>query len=88
MGTVSRKNKSKSTGDKVTVLRFMNYFYSFSKKDQSKIASQINQTTFKEQWEELDKILPDVDLSEEEVMNEVRAVRYGLSWTCTPATFK
>ena len=77
MGTLSKKKKAKSPTAKVTVLRFMNYFYAFSKKERQKIVQQINQSTFKERWDELDKILPDLDLSEEQVMNEVRVVRYG-----------
>lgn len=28
-------------------------------------------------WEEIDRSLPNVDLSEEEIMTELRAVRYG-----------
>jgi hypothetical protein len=28
-------------------------------------------------WEEIDRSLPNVDVSEEEIMKEVRAVRYG-----------
>lgn len=52
-------------------------FKQFSKKDQLQIAKKINSLTFEQQWELLDAELPDVEISDEEIMEEVRAVRYG-----------
>lgn len=55
----------------------MQLFNQFSKEDQLKIADKILQQTFEEQWQALDAELPDVEMTEEEIMAEVRAVRYG-----------
>jgi hypothetical protein len=45
--------------------------------DKIKIAQQIDEETFAERWGFLDVELPDVEMSEEEIMDEIRAVRYG-----------
>jgi len=50
-------------------------FNQFSKEDQLKIADTILQQAFEEQWQALDAELPDVEISEEEIMAEVIAVR-------------
>ncbi|MCC7173527.1 MAG: hypothetical protein IT459_24000, partial [Planctomycetes bacterium] len=53
-------------------------FNQFSKEEQIKIAEKIALQTFADRWVLLDKELPDTDeLSEEEVMAEIKAVRYG-----------
>jgi len=46
-----------------------------SKADQLKIAEQINEQTFKQRWRLTDKQLPDISISEEEITDEVRAIR-------------
>lgn len=63
--------------EKVTVPRFMNLFKNFSPSEKIKIAEQINQQTFADRWKILDEELPDVEISDAEIIEEVRAVRYG-----------
>ncbi|HCA57880.1 MAG TPA: hypothetical protein DEP46_07865 [Blastocatellia bacterium] len=63
--------------EKISVPRFMNIFKKFSASDKIKIADQINRETFEARWKLLDAELPDVELSEQEIMDEVRAVRYA-----------
>ncbi len=67
----------KLQSDKVTVPRFMDYFYQFPKKQQSIIAEEINQATFSQRWSALDKTLPDLDISDDDIMKQVKAVRNG-----------
>jgi hypothetical protein len=61
----------------ITMEQFIMMFQRFPKQEQKKIATQISELTFAEQWKEMDKNLPDAELSEEEIMQEVLAVRYG-----------
>jgi hypothetical protein len=62
----------------MSVNEFLSIFTQFSKEDQVKIAEKIALQTFSVRWKLLDKSLPDVtEISEEEIMNELRAVRYG-----------
>ena len=70
-------NGDRKNAEQVNVVSFMNYFNRFSKKQQSRIAEQINETTFRERWIELDKELSDINMSEEEILNEVSTVRNG-----------
>lgn len=63
--------------EKITVPRFLTLFKNFSPSEKIKIAEQIDQQTFADRWTLLDAELPDSELSDEEIMNEVRAVRYG-----------
>jgi hypothetical protein len=77
MKATAKYRVPKQQSGKVTVPRFMDYFYQFPKKQQSLIAGQINQATFSQRWLALDKILPDADISEDEIMKQVKAVRNG-----------
>ncbi|MDP9076170.1 MAG: hypothetical protein M3O71_02005 [Bacteroidota bacterium] len=61
----------------VSVSKILQLFNMLSKSEQLEIADQIEKQTFKERWQIMDKSLPDSDLSEEDIMQEVRAVRYG-----------
>lgn len=65
----------KTESEKITVPRFLNMFEKFSPSEKLKIAEQINQKNFAERWNALDAELPDIEMSEEEIMNEVRSVR-------------
>lgn len=67
----------KTESEKITVPRFLTMFEEFSPSEKLKIAEKINQKTFAERWNVLDAELPDAEVSDEEIMNEVRAVRYG-----------
>ena len=62
---------------KITVPGFLTMFEKFSPSEKLKIAEKINQKTFTERWKMLDAELPDLEISDEEIMDEVRAVRYG-----------
>lgn len=63
--------------EKISVPRFLTLFRKFSSSEKVKIAEQIDQETFAERWTFLDSDLPDIEISEEDIMDEVRAVRYG-----------
>ena len=62
---------------KMTLSKFLLLFKQFSRSEQLIIAKKINELTFEEQWTTIDKELPDAEMSEEEIMYEVKAVRYG-----------
>ena len=74
---ILHKNKRKMEATKISIPRFMQFFQRFSQTERLKIVEKINQQTFEERWQLLDEELPDVGLSENEIMDEVRAVRYG-----------
>jgi hypothetical protein len=63
--------------EKISVPRFLSIFKRFSASDKIKIADQIDRETFEVRWKTLDAELPDVELSDEEIMDEVRSVRYA-----------
>jgi hypothetical protein len=60
-----------------SVNKVLQLFNLLSKSEQLELVSKIEKQTFKERWKLMDEFLPDVDISEEEIMEEVRAVRYG-----------
>lgn len=67
-----------SGGKKIGIKEFLQMFNQFSKEEQIKIAEKIGLQTFADRWSILDKELPDTDqLSDEDIMAEVKAVRYG-----------
>lgn len=67
-----------SGGKKIGIKEFLLLFNQFSKEEQIKIAEKIALQTFADRWVLLDKELPDTDeLTEEEIMAEIKAVRYG-----------
>lgn len=61
----------------LTIAKFLALFNQFSRSEQVQIARKIWEKTFEEQWQLLDAELPDVEMSEEEILEEVKAVRYG-----------
>ncbi|MCG3167528.1 MAG: hypothetical protein POELPBGB_03320 [Bacteroidia bacterium] len=54
---------------------FLSMFELFNNKDQLKIATVIQKKTLAERWNEFKKRLPDTDITEEDVIKEVKAVR-------------
>lgn len=67
-----------SAGKKIGIKEFLLLFNQFSKEEQIQIAEKISLQTFADRWALLDEELPDTDeLSEEEIMEEVKAVRNG-----------
>jgi hypothetical protein len=63
--------------EKITVPEFLTLFKKFSAKERLQIAERISRQTFEARWKMLDAELPEVEISDEEIMNEVRAVRDG-----------
>jgi hypothetical protein len=61
----------------ITIARFLALFNQFTRAEQVQIARMIWGKTFAEQWQLLDAELPDVEMLEEEILRELRAVRYG-----------
>ena len=65
-------------GKKIGIKKFLLLFNQFSKEEQIKIAEKIALQTFADRWALLDEELPDTDeITEEEIMAEVKTVRYG-----------
>jgi hypothetical protein len=63
--------------EKISVPRFLNIFKKFSASDKLKIADQIDRETFEVRWKQLDAELPDIPMSDQEIVDEVRALRYA-----------
>ncbi len=61
----------------LTISQFLTLFGRFSTAEQKQIALAIWEKTFSEQWRLLDRDLPDAKISEAEILEELRAVRYG-----------
>jgi hypothetical protein len=58
-------------------MKILDLFNQLSKKEQLEVADKIDKKTFDDRWQLIDAELPDTTFSDEEIMNEVRAVRYG-----------
>jgi len=52
-------------------------FNQFTRAEQVQIARTIWEKTFAEQWRQLDAELPNIEISEEEILAELMSVRYG-----------
>jgi len=61
----------------LTIAKFLALFNQFSRSEQTQIARTIWEKTFSEQWKQLDAELPDAEISDKEVIQELMAVRYG-----------
>lgn len=64
--------------EQLSVPKFLQLFEKFSAEDKIRIADQIDRETFESRWKALDSDLPDVEMSDEEIMAELRAVRYAV----------
>jgi hypothetical protein len=60
-----------------SINKVIQLFNTLSKPEQLEIAERIDQQTFEDRWQLADNTLPDANFSEDNIMNEVRAVRYG-----------
>jgi hypothetical protein len=60
-----------------SINQFLELFNQLSKTEQLMVADKIDKQTFEERWQLIDTKLPDAGFSEEEIMREVQAVRYG-----------
>jgi hypothetical protein len=70
-------HKEKEIMETVSVNKVLQLFNMLSKSDQLKIAERIDKQTFEERWLLLDNALPNTEISDEDIMKEVRAIRYG-----------
>ena len=59
-----------------SINQFLQPFDWLSKREQAETAKKIDKQTIDERWGLIDSKLPDAELPEEDIMNEVRAVRY------------
>ena len=66
-----------SNSQDLTIAQFLALFGRFSRAEQEQIVRTLWKKTFASQWRLLDKELPDVDISDEEILEELRVVRYG-----------
>lgn len=62
---------------KITPKEYLMMFNLFSESDKHTIFQNLYKVIFKKEWNVLDDELPDVEMSEDEIMKEVSAVRYG-----------
>ena len=60
-----------------SVNKVLQLFNMLSKSDQLEIAERIDMQTFEGRWQLADHSLPNVELTDDDIMNEVRAIRYG-----------
>lgn len=72
-------NAESSSPKDLTIAQFLTLFSRFSSAEQKQIALAIWEKTFAGQWRLLDRDLPDIEISEAEIQEELRAVRYGES---------
>jgi len=59
------------------ISKVLQLFNMLSKSEQLAVADKINMQTFEERWQLADNSLPNSDFGEDDIMKEVRAVRYG-----------
>ena len=60
-----------------SINKILQLFNMLSKPEQLEIADRIDKQTFNDRWVLANDSLPNLDISDEEIINEVRAVRYG-----------
>jgi len=60
-----------------SINKVLQLFNKLSKPEQLEIANRIEKQTFEERWQLADNTLPELKFSDEDIMKEVRAVRYG-----------
>jgi hypothetical protein len=70
-------HKEREIMETAGVNKILQLFNMLSKSDQLKIADRIDKQTFEERWLLLDNTLPNTEISDEDIMKEVRAIRYG-----------
>jgi len=67
------KNDSNIT---LSIDEFMKIVKLFNTEDKKQISQRINSKLLKREWEMLDAVLPDINMSEDEIISEIRQVRY------------
>ena len=73
---MAEKTKAKDKMN-LTALEYIDLFKKFSKAERRKILKEINLLSFDQEWRGISAQMPDAKISEEEIMEEVKAVRYG-----------
>lgn len=71
------KIRKKQRRAALSASEYIDLFKSFKVSQRLEIARQINLMTFRQEWKKLSPQMPDARISEEEIMQEVKAVRYG-----------
>jgi len=61
----------------LTIAKFLALFNQFTRAEQVQIARTIWEKAFAEQWRQSDAELPNIEISEEEVLADLMSVRYG-----------
>lgn len=65
------------TNIKLSIEEFLKFFDLFSIEDKRQIVQSINSELLKREWEMLDSELPDIDMPENEIISEIKQVRYN-----------
>jgi hypothetical protein len=60
-----------------SINKVLQLFNMLSKSEQLKVADRIDMQTFEERWQLADNSLPNSGFSENDIMKEVRAIRYS-----------
>ncbi len=61
---------------KLSIDEFIKIFNLFNTEDKRRISQNINSELFKKEWEMLDSVLPDINMPENEIISEIKQVRY------------
>ncbi|RLD50324.1 MAG: hypothetical protein DRJ05_19755 [Bacteroidetes bacterium] len=61
---------------KLSTVEFIKIFNLFSIEDKKQITQSIYSDTLKGEWDILDSELPNIEMSEEEIISEIQQVRY------------
>ena len=61
---------------KLSIEEFIKIFKLFNVEDKKQIRKSINSELFKREWDILDSELPDINMSDNEIMSEIKQVRY------------
>ena len=62
---------------KLSLKDFLARLNKLTKTEQLKIAKKINEKTIEQLWLSLDFNMPDIEMLEEEIMKEIKAVRFA-----------
>ncbi len=63
--------------ERVQVNKVLQLFNQLSKAEQLEAIDRINKQTFEDRWKLIDHDLPEADMADDEIMQEVRSVCYG-----------
>jgi len=69
--------KGNITMETASINKVLQLFNMLSKSEQAEVAEKIAMQTFEERWQIADNSLPDSGFGEDDIMKEVRAIRYA-----------